>query len=33
MEIKKCVKESFSVIGKEGSAKDGAGCILLSGKE
>lgn len=25
MEIKKCVKESFSVIGKEGSTKDGAG--------
>lgn len=27
MEIKKCVKESFSVIGKEGSTKDGAGFI------
>lgn len=27
MEIKKCVKESFSVIGKEGSTKDGTGFI------
>lgn len=27
MEIKKCVKESLSVIGKEGSTKDGAGFI------
>lgn len=25
MKIKKCVKESFSVIGKEGSTKEGAG--------
>lgn len=25
MEVKRCVKESFSVIGKEGSTKDGAG--------
>jgi predicted transcriptional regulator YdeE len=27
MEIKKCVKESFSVIGKEGSTNDGKGFI------
>jgi predicted transcriptional regulator YdeE len=27
MEIKKCVKETFSVIGKEGSTKDGEGFI------
>ena len=27
MKIGKCVKESFSVIGKEGSTKDGAGFI------
>ncbi|GLC83382.1 hypothetical protein LBYZC6_54960 [Lacrimispora brassicae] len=27
MEIKKCVKESFSVIGKEGSTSDGKGFI------
>lgn len=27
MEIKKCVKEPFAVIGKEGSTKDGAGFI------
>ena len=27
MEIKKCVKEAFSVIGKEGSTKDGGGFI------
>ena len=27
MEIKKCVKESFSVIGKEGSTNDGEGFI------
>jgi len=27
MEIKKCVKESFSVIGKEGSTNDGDGFI------
>jgi predicted transcriptional regulator YdeE len=27
MEIKKCVKEAFSVIGKEGSTKDGDGFI------
>lgn len=27
MEIKTCVKESFSVIGKEGSTKDGAGFV------
>lgn len=27
MEIKKCIKESFSVIGKEGSTEDGEGFI------
>ncbi|MBL4937879.1 hypothetical protein JK636_19405 [Clostridium sp. YIM B02515] len=27
MEIKNCVKESFSVIGKEGSTNDGEGFI------
>lgn len=27
MEIKKCIKESFSVIGKEGSTNDGEGFI------
>lgn len=27
MEIKQCIKESFSVIGKEGSTKDGEGFI------
>ena len=27
MDIKRCVKESFSVIGKEGSTKDGTGFI------
>ena len=27
MEIKKCIKESFSVIGKEGSTKEGTGFI------
>jgi predicted transcriptional regulator YdeE len=27
MEIKKCIKESFSVIGKEGSTNDGKGFI------
>jgi hypothetical protein len=27
LEIKKCVKESFSVIGKEGSTNDGKGFI------
>ncbi|MCG8502630.1 MAG: GyrI-like domain-containing protein [Firmicutes bacterium] len=27
MEIKKCIKESFSVIGKEGSTEDGKGFI------
>lgn len=27
MEIKKCVKESFSVVGKEGSTNDGEGFI------
>lgn len=27
MEIKKCIKESFSVIGKEGSTSDGEGFI------
>ena len=27
MEIKKCIKESFSVIGKEGSTNDGNGFI------
>ena len=27
MEIKKCIKESFSVIGKEGSSKNGNGFI------
>lgn len=27
MEVKKCIKESFSVIGKEGSTEDGKGFI------
>jgi hypothetical protein len=27
MEIKKCIKESFSVVGKEGSTNDGDGFI------
>ena len=27
MEIKRCRKESFSVIGKEGSTRDGAGFV------
>jgi len=28
MEIKRCKKESFSVIGKEGSTNDGEGFIM-----
>ena len=29
MKIKKCIKESFSVIGKEGSSEDGSGFEYL----